>query len=92
MRPPQPCVYLYLLDVSYNALQTGYLQSFCEVLSEEIDKIPGDSRTMIGFITYNSSVHFYNLSEDLSTPQIHIVSDVDGRCLTIHNQHYLGVS
>ena len=80
MRPPQPCVYLYLLDVSYNALQTGYLQSFCEVLSEEIDKIPGDSRTMIGFITYNSSVHFYNLSEDLSTPQIHIVSDVDGKC------------
>jgi len=54
------------------------LQSFCEVLAAEIDKLPGDSRTLIGFITYNSSVHFYNLSEELSTPQMHVVSDVDG--------------
>ncbi|KAF6029799.1 SEC24B [Bugula neritina] len=77
LRPPQPCVYLFLLDVSYTALQTGYLQSFCEVLAAEIDKLPGDSRTLIGFITYNSSVHFYNLSEELSTPQMHVVSDVD---------------
>jgi len=56
----------------------GYLQTFCEVLAEDLDKLPGDSRTMVGFITYNSSVHFYNLSEDLSVPQIQVVSDVDG--------------
>ena len=79
LRPPQPCVYLFLLDVSYHALQNGGLQSFCEILSDELDKLPGDSRTMVGFISYNSSVHFYNLSEELSTPQMHIVSDVDGK-------------
>lgn len=74
--------------MSYSALQSGYLQSFCEVMSEELEKIPGDSRTLIGFITYNSSVHFYNLSEDLSTPQIHIVSDVDGEY--IHSYNFRG--
>ena len=33
----------------------------CETIANSLDKLPGDSRTMIGFITFNSSVHFYSL-------------------------------
>jgi protein transport protein SEC24 len=40
--------------------------------------LPGDGRTQIGFITYDSSVHFYNLAEGLSQPQQMIVVDTDG--------------
>jgi protein transport protein SEC24 len=70
-------MYLYLLDVSHNALTTGYLQSFCETMLENLDKIPGDSRTQIGFITYNSSLHFYNLSDSLSQPRMMIYPDLE---------------
>lgn len=70
-------MYLYLLDVSHNATATGYLQTFCETLLENLDKIPGDSRTQIGFITYNSSLHFYNLSEQLSQPKMMIYPDLE---------------
>lgn len=70
-------MYLYLLDVSHNAINTGYLHSFCETLLENLDKIPGDSRTQIGFITYNSSIHFYNLSDSLSQPRMMIYPDLD---------------
>lgn len=69
-------MYLYLLDVSHNAINTGYLQSFCETLLENIDKIPGDSRTQIGFITYNSCLHFYNLCDSLSQPRMMIYADI----------------
>ena len=39
----------------------GYLHHTCQLIKENLDKMPGDSRTMIGFITFNSTVHFYNL-------------------------------
>jgi protein transport protein SEC24 len=68
---------LYLLDVCHYAADTGYLKLFCDVLLEELDKIPGDSRTQIGFITYDSSVHFYNLAEGLSQPRQLVVTDID---------------
>lgn len=77
LRPPQPPVYLYLLDVSHVAAETGYLKLFCDVLLEELEKIPGDSRTQIGFITYASSVQFYNLAENLNQPHQLVVSDIE---------------
>ncbi|CAF1127607.1 unnamed protein product [Adineta steineri] len=62
-RPPPPAMYLFLLDVSHNAIQTGYLQSFCDILFENLSSLPGDARTQIGFITYDSRIHFYDLSD-----------------------------
>ncbi|XP_064004551.1 protein transport protein Sec24B isoform X3 [Pogoniulus pusillus] len=77
LRPPQPAVYLFVLDVSHNAVEAGYLTIVCQSLLENLDKLPGDSRTRIGFITFDSTVQFYNLQEGLSQPQMLIVSDID---------------
>ncbi|XP_034969330.2 protein transport protein Sec24B isoform X1 [Zootoca vivipara] len=77
LRPPQPAVYLFVLDVSHNAVEAGYLSIVCQSLLENLDKLPGDSRTRIGFITFDSTVQFYNLQEGLSQPQMLIVSEID---------------
>ncbi|KAM5255379.1 protein transport protein Sec24B isoform 2-T2 [Ctenodactylus gundi] len=77
LRPPQPAVYLFVLDVSHNAVEAGYLTVLCQALLENLDKLPGDSRTRIGFMTFDSTIHFYNLQEGLSQPQMLIVSDID---------------
>lgn len=77
LRPPQPAVYLFLFDVSYTAMECGYLQLVTEVLLDKLEQLPGDQRTQIGFLTYNSSVHFYNLAEGLSQPQMLVVSDLE---------------
>ena len=77
LRPPPPAMYLYLLDVSHNAINTGYLKYFCETIIENLDKIPGDSRAQIGFITYNSSVHFYNLSDSSSQTKMFVYPDLE---------------
>ncbi|XP_067280125.1 protein transport protein Sec24A isoform X3 [Pseudorasbora parva] len=77
LRPPQPAVYLFVLDVSHNAVQTGYLEVVCQALLDNLDTLPGDARTKIGFITFDSTIHFYNLQEGLSQPQMLIVSDID---------------
>uniref|UniRef100_A0A8C1IM17 SEC24 homolog B, COPII coat complex component n=1 Tax=Cyprinus carpio TaxID=7962 RepID=A0A8C1IM17_CYPCA len=81
LRPPQPAVYLFLLDVSHNAVESGYLNVFCQSLLDNLEKLPGDTRTHIGFVTFDSTVHFYNLQEGLSQPQMLVVSDIDGNHL-----------
>lgn len=37
LRPPQPAVYLFILDVSHNAVETGYLSVFCQSLLDNIN-------------------------------------------------------
>ncbi|CAF1187664.1 unnamed protein product [Rotaria sp. Silwood1] len=77
-RPPQPAMYLFLLDVSHNAIQTGYLQSFCDILFENLNNLPGDARTQIGFIAYDSRIHFYDLSDRQNgTFHIMIAPDIE---------------
>ncbi|XP_041435526.1 protein transport protein Sec24B isoform X3 [Xenopus laevis] len=77
LRPPPPAVYLFVLNVSYNAVESGYLRVFCQSLMDNLDKLGGDSRTKIGFITFDSTVHFYNLQEGLSQPQMLMVTDIE---------------
>ncbi|XP_072347548.1 protein transport protein Sec24B-like isoform X4 [Scyliorhinus torazame] len=74
---PRPVTYLFVFDVSYNAVETGYLGIVCKTLLENIDRLPGDSRTRIGFITFDSTVNFYHLHSSLSRPRMMVVADVD---------------
>lgn len=46
--------------------------------SEFVFRLPGNTRTKIGFITFDSTIHFYSLQEGLSQPQMLIVSDIEG--------------
>ncbi|XP_023594745.1 protein transport protein Sec24A isoform X2 [Trichechus manatus latirostris] len=77
LRPPQPPVYLFVFDVSHNAVETGYLKSVCQSLLDNLDLLPGNTRTKIGFITFDSTIHFYSLQEGLSQPQMLVVSDIE---------------
>uniref|UniRef100_A0A6Q2YVS7 SEC24 homolog B, COPII coat complex component n=1 Tax=Esox lucius TaxID=8010 RepID=A0A6Q2YVS7_ESOLU len=85
LRPPQPAVYLFVLDVSHNAVEAGYLQVCCQTLLENLDRMPGDTRTRVGFVTFDSTIHFYNLHESLSQPQMLVVSDIDDVFIPTHD-------
>uniref|UniRef100_A0A673AT24 Protein transport protein Sec24B-like n=1 Tax=Sphaeramia orbicularis TaxID=375764 RepID=A0A673AT24_9TELE len=85
LRPPQPAAYLFVLDVSHNAVEAGYLKYFCESLLENLDRLPGDTRTRVGFLTFDSTIHFYNLQEGLSQPQMLVVSDIDDVFIPSHD-------
>ncbi|XP_059202347.1 protein transport protein Sec24B isoform X3 [Centropristis striata] len=85
LRPPQPAAYLFVLDVSHNAVEAGYLKYFCESLLDNLDKLPGDTRTRVGFLTFDNTIHFYNLQEGLSQPQMLVVSDIDDVFIPSHD-------
>ena len=67
VRPPQPAAYVFVFDCSAHAYHLGYLPVVADAILECLDSIPGDSRTMIGFIGFDSKVHFFNLGEKQPT-------------------------
>ncbi|KAL3680064.1 hypothetical protein R1sor_023020 [Riccia sorocarpa] len=77
VRPPMPPVYFFLIDVSASAIRTGMLQTACETIKASLDKLPGYPRTQIGFITFDSALHFYNLKSTLTQPQMMVVAELD---------------
>ena len=63
VRPPQPVVLVFVIDVSYGAVQSGMVATAAKVILDSLDRIANtDDRTKIGFITFDSSIHFYNLT------------------------------
>jgi protein transport protein SEC24 len=68
IRPPQPLVYMFVIDVSYPAIQCGMVATAATTILETLDRIPNDEgRTKVGIITVDSSIHFYNLKVTLQS-------------------------
>jgi protein transport protein SEC24 len=77
-RPPQPVVIMLVIDVSFQSIQSGMVATAARTILSSLDSIPNyDNRTKIGFITYDSTLHFYNLNSSLTEPQMLVVSDID---------------
>ena len=77
LRPPQPAVYLWLFDTSRQAVDTGYLQVVCDLLLEQLDHIPGDRRSLIGFMSFSATVQFYLMPEGSNVVEQLEVGDLD---------------
>ncbi|KAG6465253.1 hypothetical protein O3G_MSEX015027 [Manduca sexta] len=72
---------VFVIDVSYNSIKNGMLSTICENIMDVIEALPkdeqtGKSWTRVGFITYSSTVHFYNIKGSLAQPQMMSVGDV----------------
>ncbi|SPO01334.1 probable COPII coated vesicle component SEC24 [Cephalotrichum gorgonifer] len=81
VRPPQPLVYLFLLDVSYAAVSTGLLATCARTILDSLDRIPNaDRRTRLGFLAVDSSLHYFSIPKDEDAgaePSTLVVSDLD---------------
>uniref|UniRef100_A0AAG5DSX1 Protein transport protein Sec24C n=1 Tax=Anopheles atroparvus TaxID=41427 RepID=A0AAG5DSX1_ANOAO len=79
--PPKAPAMVFLIDVSYNNVKSGLVHLLCAQMKNIIRHLPVDqdqARTAmkVGIITYNSSVHFYNLKSSLAQPQMMVVGDL----------------
>uniref|UniRef100_A0A672IXB0 SEC24 homolog C, COPII coat complex component n=1 Tax=Salarias fasciatus TaxID=181472 RepID=A0A672IXB0_SALFA len=78
---PQPPAFIFLIDVSYNAVKSGMVNIVCQELKNLLDYLPREnpeveSVVRVGFVTYNKVLHFYNVKASLAQPQMLVVSDV----------------
>lgn len=68
--------YIFLIDVSLSSYQTGYLACVLEIIKDLMvnPKFENPDRTKVAIITYDTSVHYYRISEDISQPLMLCVS------------------
>lgn len=77
VRPPQPPVYAFLIDVSAAAVQSGMVATAARTILESLDSLPNaDKRTKVAFIAVSTSLHFFSLPAGATEPSMMIVSDL----------------
>lgn len=69
---PKPPAIIFIIDVSYNNVKSGLINLLCSQMKEIIQNLPVDqgqekSNMRVGFITYNNTVHFYNIKVGAKT-------------------------
>lgn len=79
---PKPPALIFLIDVSYNNIKSGMVHLLCGQMKNILKRLPKDegaekSNMRVGFVTYNNTVHFYNIKGCLAQPQMMVVGDVD---------------
>ncbi|KIK56698.1 hypothetical protein GYMLUDRAFT_46999 [Collybiopsis luxurians FD-317 M1] len=78
VRPPQPAVYVFLIDVSHTAVQSGMVATATRTILENLDRIPDeDERTKIAVICFDVSLYFFSLPPGQTDPTMLVVSDVE---------------
>ncbi|OUS46498.1 protein transport protein Sec24-like CEF [Ostreococcus tauri] len=75
VRPPMAPTYVFLIEVTSQAIHSGVTTSACEVISRTLDNLP--SGAQVGVATVDSTIHFYHLKEGAEKPSMLIVPDVD---------------
>lgn len=78
---PSPPALIFCIDVSYNNVKSGLVRLLCAEMKSILARLPTErpgepSRMRVGFITFNSTVHFYNCKHTLAVPQQQVVGDV----------------
>lgn len=71
VRPPQPACYLFVFDCSKAAIELGYISIMATAIADSLDDIPGDARASVGFIAFDSNIHYFSFS---GTQVVHYVS------------------
>ncbi|XP_035262282.1 protein transport protein Sec24C isoform X1 [Anguilla anguilla] len=96
-RPPQPPAFIFMIDVSYNAVKTGVVSLVCQELKTLLDCLPREeedeeSPVRVGFVTYSKVLHFYNVKGSLAQPQMLVVSDVADAFVPLLDGFLVGVA
>ncbi|KNC80263.1 hypothetical protein SARC_07373 [Sphaeroforma arctica JP610] len=79
-RKPHAAQYVFAIDVSYAAVQSGMVSAATWTIKNMLDHFPkpeGAEKSPIkcGIVTYDKTVHFYDLRAGLSQPQMLVVAD-----------------
>jgi len=70
--------FVFVIEVSHSAVTSGFLQAAAASIKHVVESgsLPGPQR-QFGVITFDSAVHFYDLSPKLQLPQMYVMPDLE---------------
>ncbi|KAF4126128.1 protein transport protein SEC24 [Geosmithia morbida] len=88
-RDPVPMRWLFVIDVTQEAYNKGFLEAFCDGIlnalyggetdgddgAEPVRRIPQGAK--VGFLSYDKEIHFYNINPSLDSAQMMIMPDIE---------------
>ncbi|KDQ09348.1 hypothetical protein BOTBODRAFT_179058 [Botryobasidium botryosum FD-172 SS1] len=78
VRPPQPPVYVFLLDISHAAVSSGMVATATRTILESLDRLPNaDNRTKVAIIAFDVALHFFSIPPGGTEASMLVVSDLD---------------
>ena len=57
VRPPQPPAFVFVIDVSARAIQTGLVGEVCSEVLAMLDTLPGGQRTQVHTLVAEGLMH-----------------------------------
>uniref|UniRef100_A0A8D2INT1 SEC24 homolog D, COPII coat complex component n=1 Tax=Urocitellus parryii TaxID=9999 RepID=A0A8D2INT1_UROPR len=80
-KPPSPPAFIFMINVSYSNIKSGLVKLICEELKTVLERLPREeheesSAVRVGFITYHTVLHFFNVKSNLAQPQMMVVTDI----------------
>ncbi|CAK9297142.1 unnamed protein product [Gordionus sp. m RMFG-2023] len=90
---PSPPAIIFLIDVSYNAINSGMVALLCQNMKNLLFTIKNNGEELgnklrIGIITYDKMIHFY-LARNCQQPRIMIEPDLNDVFIPSHNEFLL---
>ncbi|KAJ3559386.1 hypothetical protein NM688_g386 [Phlebia brevispora] len=78
VRPPQPAVYVFLIDVSHSAIQSGMVATATRTILENLERIPDENgRTKVAIVAFDVSLYFFSMPPGTTDSSMLVVSDVE---------------
>lgn len=74
-RPPQPACYMFVFECTRRAHDLGYIGVMAQAIADLLEQLPGDNRASIGFIAFDSNIHYFSFTG--SQVVHHVCADVD---------------
>ncbi|KAJ2617786.1 COPII coat Sec23p-Sfb3p heterodimer component [Coemansia sp. RSA 1365] len=85
-RDPVPTSFIFAIDVTWNAVQSGMVAQAAAAIKDALYGGPGlPSGARVGIITYDRSAHFYSLSPMLDQAQMMVVPDIHDMFVPIND-------
>ncbi|CAD6191879.1 unnamed protein product [Caenorhabditis auriculariae] len=77
--PPKEPAFIFMVDVSYNAMSCGLVQILCQNLERILQALPKElgqpeSSIRIGLATFDQVIHFFDLSS--AQPKMLVMNDI----------------
>eukprot|EP01094_Clydonella_sp_ATCC50884_P002851 TRINITY_DN12187_c0_g2_i1.p1 TRINITY_DN12187_c0_g2~~TRINITY_DN12187_c0_g2_i1.p1 ORF type:complete len:1112 (-),score=276.26 TRINITY_DN12187_c0_g2_i1:193-3528(-) len=89
LRTPSPLGTVFLIDVSAPSLNCGLLHTLVTSIRSILQSLPESSPQRFAIVTYDDTLHFYNIKPGSTQPQMMVVPDLENPFLPVSAESLL---